>query len=163
MDSEKFQEDFNAIMVLLKNRIGINNSIIRKLIGDELVTVGSYGYNNKEANIKIFLGEGVTGRCAVEKKVIVINDLENYTGQYITGIKNAKSELCIPMKKAGTFIGTFNIESTEKGNFTKDKVDLTVSLTEILVLSVVNPETGASSKLVRTLLTLKKNRENKSF
>ena len=160
MESETFQEDFNAIMILLKNRIGINNAIIRKLDGDELQTIGYYGYKNQEASIQIFLGEGVTGRCAVEKKVIVINNLDKYDGQYIAGIENAKSEVCIPLKSSGHIIGTFNIESTEKNNFSKDKVDIAVSLTEILVVSITNPSTRASNKLVKTLLNLKINREN---
>jgi putative methionine-R-sulfoxide reductase with GAF domain len=147
-------------MTLLKNRIGINNSIIRRLVGDELITVCHYGYNKKEAQLQIYLGEGVTGRCAVEKNCIIINDLDIYNGQYIAGIKNAKSELCIPLISNGKFIGTFNIESTEKGNFTKDKIDLIKSLSEILLLSLVSPETEASNKLVKTLLTLKKNRES---
>ena len=156
MDNKDFQEDFNFIMDMLKNRMGINNAIIRKLEGEELKTVAYFGYDEKEANLQVFVGQGVTGRCAAEKKNIVVDDLESYDGNYIAGIKGAKSELCIPLTRFGKLIGTLNIESLEKNNFTPEKIRIAEKICETLAHGIANPENSAAMKIARAMAMLDK-------
>jgi putative methionine-R-sulfoxide reductase with GAF domain len=111
MDTNCFQADFAAIMDMLKQRLVITNAIIRRLEGDELKTTGYFGYAESEARLQIFVGQGVTGRGAKDNQTIVINGLEAYDGQYLTGISGARSELCIPIRRLGKLIGTLNVES----------------------------------------------------
>ncbi|MBI4977961.1 MAG: GAF domain-containing protein [Spirochaetes bacterium] len=151
-----FHGDFKDIMGLLKDRLGINNAILRKLDGDELKTIAYFGYGENEAMMKIMVGQGVTGLCAKEKKNIVINDLEHYAGMYLSGIDGAKSELCIPLLLSGRLIGTLNIESIEKSNFSKEKIDLAVRIAQMLVHSVADLGNKTGRHLARTLALLEK-------
>lgn len=157
MTSKDFQGDFTDIMETLKCRMGITNAIIRRLEGDELKTVAYFGYNEKEACLRIFVGQGVSGRCAKEARTIIVNDLEQYDGQYISGIDGAKSELCVPLARAGTVVGTLNVESTSRDNFTHDKIDIAERIAAMLVHSVANPENQAGRSLARALALLEKN------
>jgi putative methionine-R-sulfoxide reductase with GAF domain len=156
MPANDFHEDFNQIIDLLKIRLGISNAILRKLEGEELKTVGYYGYDEKEATLKIVIGQGVTGLCAKEQRNIVINDLEHYAGQYLSGIDNAKSELCIPLMFSKRLLGTLNIESTEKDNFTQDKIALISRIAEMLVQSLANSENQTGRLLASALARLEK-------
>ena len=152
-----FHEEFNEIIELLKLRLGIRNAILRRLEGEELLTIAYYGYGEDEARLRIFVGQGVTGLCAREKKTIVINDLAHYSGQYLAGIDNARSELCIPLMLSERLIGTFNIESTDKDNFTPDKIDLITRMSGMLVYSVADSENKTGRLLASALARLEKN------
>ncbi len=154
MYKKEFNNDFNFIIDLLKKRLGITNAIIRQLEGDELKTLAFFGYNEKEANLKIFLGQGVSGLCAQENRTILIQDLEIYSGEYLAGINSAQSELCIPLVFRNSVIGTFNIESTEKNNFTIDKIELIHKLAKMLVYSIAEPENETGRNLARTMAML---------
>ena len=88
-------------------------------------TVAAFGYGEEECRLHIFLGQGVTGQCALQGKTIYINDLSDYRGEYLAGIREARSELCIPLfGEQGMVIGTLNMESTLPHNFTEEKRDL---------------------------------------
>jgi two-component system, NtrC family, sensor kinase len=157
MDTMDFQADFTAIMDMLKTRLGITNAIIRRLEGDELKTAGYFGYEKSEAQLRIFVGQGVTGRCAKENITIVINDLERYDGQYLAGISGARSELCIPIRRLGKLIGTLNVESVDKNNFTRDKIDVATGITEMLAHSLHDPTDAVGRNLARALAMLERN------
>lgn len=124
MEKKLFNLKFNEIMVILKEKLKIKNAIVRKLEEDQLITIGYLGYGEEEANIIIKIGKGVTGLTALKNQTIVINDLDNYKGEYIKGIDNAKSEICIPIRDSDNkVLGTLNIESEIVNNFTKEKVE----------------------------------------
>jgi putative methionine-R-sulfoxide reductase with GAF domain len=154
MSNTDFHGAFNEIMAQLKEKLGISNAIIRKLENDELKTAAYFGYGREEALLRIFLGQGVSGRCAEDKTTVVINDLSRYNGQYIAGIDNAQAELCIPMMIAGKVIGTFNIESTYKDNFTPEKVEFISRMAKMLVHNLASIENKAGLRLARALANL---------
>ncbi|HOJ65023.1 MAG TPA: GAF domain-containing protein [Spirochaetota bacterium] len=138
---------FNEILEILKEKLRIKNAILRKLENEELITVAYFGYGEEEANIIIKIGRGVTGLTALRNKTIVINDLDNYKGEYIKGISNAKSEVCIPIRdKDNKVIGTFNIESEIPNNFTKEKVDFLESIA-LMLSNVLKKENSSENKV----------------
>jgi len=154
MDKEKFDITFKEMILILKVKYNIKNAIIRELINNSLITVASFGYGENEANLIISIGRGITGLCAKDNKIIVINDIENYTGEYIKGIENAKSELCIPLKKNGKVIGTFNIESSDKNNFNEDKVKSLESLSKMIASSINTNYSESSNMLIKAMAKL---------
>jgi putative methionine-R-sulfoxide reductase with GAF domain len=156
MSYSDFHGSFNEIIGMLENRLGVHNAILRKLVGDELKTIAYYGYGEQEAHLKIVVGQGVTGLCAKEKKVIVINDLSRYSGQYLAGIGDAKSELCLPLLISDRLVGTFNIESTMVDNFSNDKIELIKNMSDMLAYSAANSENKTGSLLASALARLEK-------
>ena len=151
MEKKIFQEKFIEIVSIIREKIGIKNAIIRELEGEKLITKGYFGYGFKEAHIEIAIGYGVTGLCALKKQTIVINDLSTYSGEYIKGIDNAKSEICVPIFQNNKFVGTLNIESEVLNNFTKDKVDFLENIS-----SVVSGAFGESSSHKSATMSLAK-------
>ena len=154
MSTHNFHHDFNFIMDQLRTRLGITNAIVRRLEGDELVTAGYFGYDEAEARLRIFIGQGVTGRCAAERRTVIIDDLAVYRGQYLAGISGARSELCVPLELGGRLVGTLNIESVERANFTPVRIALVARLANLLAHSIADPDNAAGLALARTLAML---------
>ena len=159
MSYADFHVALNDIMGQLKSKLGVSNAIIRRLEGDELKTVAHFGFGEEEAHVRIYLGQGVTGRCAKENTIIVINDLDSYKGQYISGIDNARAEICVPMTISGRLVGTFNIESTVKDNFTKEKIELITRMAAMLAPNVASIQSKAGTSLARALANLESRAE----
>ena len=135
--SKTVESDFNELITFLSNRLNLKNAILRKLINGRLVTVSAFGYGQEETEIDILLGHGITGQTALIGESICINDLENYKGEYIPGITGAKSELCIPLiNNRGMVIGTLNMESKVRHNFTENKIDLLEMMSKKYISSV---------------------------
>lgn len=154
MSYADFHDAVNDIMDQLKSKLGISNAIVRRLEGDELKTVAYFGYGEEEANLRIFVGQGITGLCAKENRIVVINDLKSYSGQYLSGIDNARSEVCAPIVAGGRLVGTFNIESPYPGNFTQDKIDTIVRMAGMLATNVAGNHNPTSNRLAKALAAL---------
>lgn len=154
MSYNDFHDAFNDVLEQLQAKLGVSNAIIRKLEGDELKTVAYFGYGEREANLRIFVGEGITGRCAEENAPVVINDLGIYDGQYIAGISEAQSEACLPMRVSSRLVGTFNIESRTKHNFTPEKLQFLERMAGLLATNVADTQNKAGTKLARALARL---------
>lgn len=159
MPEEHFHGKFNEMISLLKVRLGIQNAIIRRLEDDELKTIAYFGYGEKEASLRIFVGQGVTGLCAKEKKCVLINDLSKYQGEYLAGIDHARSELCVPLILGTRLVGTFNIESTVPNNFDEEKIRLIRQMADMLVCSVADLGNKTGSLLASALARLEKSSE----
>ncbi|HPO49893.1 MAG TPA: GAF domain-containing protein [Spirochaetota bacterium] len=156
MEKKVFQEKFLELISIMKEKVGIKNAIIRELDGALLITKGYFGYGFEAAHIKIEVGYGVTGLCALKKETIVINDLSTYSGEYIKGIDDAKSEICLPIFKNNKLVGTLNIESESKNNFTNDKVEFLEYMSSVIsgVFGEDNTNKSATMNLAKTLAIL---------
>lgn len=154
MKKKMINETFNEIINIMKNKYNIKNAIIREILNDNLVSVSYYGFKKEEAEILIKIGSGITGRCAQENKIIIVNDLDSYKGGYIKGIDNAKSEICIPIRKNNIVIGTLNIESCEKNNFSPEFAKNLESIANILASALSTTYSEASLKLAKTMALL---------
>lgn len=116
---------FTEMIEFISARLNLDNAILRRLNAGRLFTVAAFGYGEEECRLHIFLGQGVTGQCALLGETICINDLSTYQGEYLAGIREARSELCIPLiGDQGMVVGTLNLESTIPCNFTEEKRDL---------------------------------------
>jgi putative methionine-R-sulfoxide reductase with GAF domain len=156
MEHEALHKDLNEILMMLKEKLCIDNAIIRRLEGEELKTVAYFGYRKEEAMLRIMIGEGVTGLCAQKKSPVVINDLSHYGGAYLAGIDNSKSEFCMPLMLGNGLIGTFNTESTARDNFTPERIELITRLGGMLASSVANLENRTGRLLASALARLEK-------
>lgn len=124
------QEGFVELIDILHERFGLSNAILRYYDGELLRTKAAWGYGEEASVLDILPGSGVTGMAFAENQTIIINDLENYEGEYLPGIEGARSELCIPVcGERGIALGTLNVESRNKNNFTPEKVEILQKLT----------------------------------
>lgn len=95
------------------------------LLADEscrcLVVRAARGYAEGVEHLRIPLGEGVTGRCAVTGEVLVVDDVRADPG-YIPGVPGARSEIALPLKVEGRVIGVLNAESKAPKAYNEDHV-----------------------------------------
>lgn len=82
----------------------------------------------RDASIKIKLGEGITGWVAQNKKSALVNNtLSDPLKRYKSIYARSKSELCVPLLNKNSLIGVLNVESKATEAFTlKDQQKLEV-------------------------------------
>ena len=68
-------------------------------------------------------GNGITGYVAFTGERYLMDDADN-DPLYLPGAQGAKSSMTVPLISQGDVIGTFNVESQERGAFTKTDLEL---------------------------------------
>jgi L-methionine (R)-S-oxide reductase len=97
--------------------------------GKELVLGPFHG---KPACVRIQMGKGVCGTSALNKEILLINNVHEFPG-HIACDADSKSEIVIPLIKGEKIIGVLDIDSPIYSRFDNDdKVGL-LYLTEILL------------------------------
>src|SRR5437867_8868199 len=86
-------------------------------------------------NLRIKLGDGVTGTAAMERKTVVVDDVRTYP-RYIEAVKNARSELAVPLVSKNRVVGVLDIESPEPGYFREDQVKLLNLLASQIAIAI---------------------------
>jgi sigma-B regulation protein RsbU (phosphoserine phosphatase) len=74
-------------------------------------------------DLRIKVGEGVTGTAAMERTTVVVDDVRKYP-RYIEAVKNTRSELAVPLLSRNRVVGVLDIESPQPGYFRQDQVKL---------------------------------------
>ena len=87
------------------------------LRGGELV-VGPF--QGKVACVRIAMGKGVCGTAAVERRTVVVPDVNEYPGHIVCDAAS-QSEVVIPLVHQGRLLGVFDIDGAVRGRF--DDVD----------------------------------------
>jgi len=119
-----------------------NYSICDILLLDEqnenLYFAATDGYSAKSRrNIRIKLGEGITGRVAVTGKPLVVPDVTKFEG-YICSTKEVRSEITVPLKAGGEIIGVFNVESRKLSAFDEHDLRLLSILSVPVAIAIQN-------------------------
>jgi sigma-B regulation protein RsbU (phosphoserine phosphatase) len=104
-------------------------------------------------NLRIKLGDGVTGTAAMERTTVVVDDVLKYP-RYIDAVKNARSELAVPLISQNRVVGVLDIESPEPGYFREDQVKLLNLLASQIAIAIENARVYESERRNRELLAL---------
>jgi GAF domain-containing protein len=83
------------------------------LRGGELV-LGPF--QGKPACVRIALGQGVCGAAAVQRRTLVVSDVQKFPG-HIACDAASRSEIVVPLVDSGTLIGVLDIDSPRPGRF----------------------------------------------
>lgn len=73
--------------------------------------------------LKIPFGHGITGRVAMTREAIVVEDLFG-NEDYISDTKPARSELCVPMIYGNRVVGVIDSEHPEPRAYGKEELDI---------------------------------------
>src|ERR1051326_5250345 len=104
-------------------------------------------------NLRIKIGDGVTGTAAMERTTVVVDDVRKYP-RYIEAVKNARSELAVPLVSQNRVVGVLDIESPEPGYFREDQVKLLNLLASQIAIAIENARVYESERRNRELLAL---------
>ena len=118
--------------------LGFEDCVVYLLDEARGVLVQEAAYGPKKAGptqihapIEVPLGEGITGRCAVEQKPILINDVSK-DASYIVDDAARMSELAVPIISGGQTIGVIDSEHSETNFYTDQHLATLRALSAII-------------------------------
>ncbi len=132
---EDLQELCDQVLMSLIQYLGANQGGVFLLEEDDgdraayLKLVSAYAYNRKKFMQKtIFLGEGLTGTCALEKDSIFLTDIPKDYVEITSGLGGAtpSSIFIVPLKKEDQLLGVIELASFKI--FTPDQRELVEKL-----------------------------------
>jgi GAF domain-containing protein len=73
-------------------------------------------FQGKPACVRIGLGQGVCGAAAVQRRTLVVPDVQKFPG-HITCDAASRAEIVVPLLEGGTLIGVLDVDSPVAGRF----------------------------------------------
>src|SRR5437879_6789474 len=104
-------------------------------------------------NLRIKIGDGVTGTAAMERTMVVVDDVRTYP-RYIEAVKNIRSELAVPLISQNRVVGVLDIQSPEPRYFREDQGRLLSLLASQIAIAIENARVYESERRNRELLAL---------
>ncbi len=140
------QRNFERVNVLLLDETGKELWLHPALAGSDLFP--------QRANVRIRLGEGVTGWVAQVGKPLRVPDVCQEP-RYIAGYLDTLSELCVPLRVGERTVGVLDVQSTRLDAFSADDARLLTTLSSQLSTVIENSRLFAEAqKRVRELTSL---------
>jgi diguanylate cyclase (GGDEF)-like protein len=125
----KTEQLFPWIVNQIRNRLHHDSCAILRAEDDHLVLeAATGGYARNLVGMRIPFGQGITGRCALEKKAVNVGDTRSDPGYIPAGIAGARSEVASPILFEGAIQGVLTIESCAEDAFDEDDVSLLSTL-----------------------------------
>ena len=88
----------------------------------------SFGLADDCQNLKLSLGQGITGWAALHGRALIVNDVRDEP-RYVSVRPNIRSEMAVPMEDHGTVIGVVNVESEELDAYGESSLKILTLLT----------------------------------
>lgn len=101
-----------------------------------LVQQSAFGHKMAEPGVvsnalELRLGEGLVGRAALRREVIVVNDLSADAG-YVVDMQESGSELAIPIIYSDQLIGVIDSENLERDFYTAERIKILTAVTSMV-------------------------------
>jgi diguanylate cyclase (GGDEF)-like protein len=123
------EELFPWVVRQIQQRLHYDSCAILRVDGLHLVLEASTGgYAGGLVGMRIPFGQGITGRCAVEKRVINIGDVRSDPGYITSGVEGVRSEVAAPILFEGQLHAVLAVESSAEDAFDDDDVRLLSTL-----------------------------------
>jgi sigma-B regulation protein RsbU (phosphoserine phosphatase) len=103
--------------------------------------------------LRINFGEGLIGTAALEQRTVVVDDVRS-DPRYIEVVKEARSELAIPLMLKNRVVGVLDIESTEIGYFREEQVRILNLLASQIAIAINNANIYESERHNREMLAM---------
>jgi len=103
----------------------------------ELVVRAAVGYANEVFDLRIPLGNGITGWAAEHRKTLRVNNVLQDT-RYIEGSSNTRSEIAIPLLYRSELLGVLNVESEQISAYAESDEELLGTLGGSLAAIIAN-------------------------
>ena len=88
----------------------------------------SFGLSDDCQDLKLSLGQGITGWAALHGRALIVNDVRDEP-RYVSVRPNIRSEMAVPMEDHGTVIGVVNVESEELDAYGESSLKILTLLT----------------------------------
>jgi GAF domain-containing protein len=132
---EALQSAVNGLQVTLG---GDRVSILLVDQGKKVLIVrAAVGYANEVFDLRIPLGNGITGWAAEHRKTLRVNNVLQDT-RYIEGSSNTRSEIAIPLLYRSELLGILNVESEQLSAYAETDEELLGTLGGSLAAIIAN-------------------------
>ncbi len=123
-------------------------------VKEELYLRFAIGYSpDVVKNLRIKLGDGVTGTAAMQRRPVVVDDVRTYP-RYIEAVKSTRSELAVPLVSQNRVVGVLDIQSPEPDYFREDQGRMLSLLASQIAIAIENARVYESEHRNRELLAL---------
>jgi diguanylate cyclase (GGDEF)-like protein len=123
------EELFPWIVGQIQQRLHHDSCAILRVEGRHLVLEASTGGLAQDpVGMQIPFGQGITGRCAVENRVVNVGNVRVDAGYIASGVEGARSEIAVPIRFEDELLGVLTIESSAEDAFDDDDVRLLSTL-----------------------------------
>lgn len=123
------EELFPWIVGQIQQRLHHDSCAILRVDGDHLVLEASTGgLAHDPIGLQIPFGQGLTGRCAAENRVVNVGNVRSDAGYIASGVEGARSEIAVPIRFEDELLGVLTIESSAEDAFDDDDVRLLSTL-----------------------------------
>jgi GAF domain-containing protein len=112
-ESDRIANAANTAALIFATLPDVNWAGFYFVRGTELV-LGPF--QGKPACVRIGLGQGVCGAAAVQRRTLVVPDVQKFPG-HITCDAASRAEIVVPLIEAGTLVGVLDIDSPVAGRF----------------------------------------------
>ena len=98
--------------------------LLRTADGNGLRIRSSVGYRPEVVrNLRIELGEGITGTAARQQKTLVVDDVRD-DPRYLVTVDGVRSEIAVPLVARGELVGVIDLQSTRLNAFGEHEKNL---------------------------------------
>jgi phosphoserine phosphatase RsbU/P len=103
--------------------------------------------------LRIAFGEGLIGTAAMERRPVVVDDVRT-DSRYIEVVKEARSELAIPLMVKNRVVGVLDIESPEIAYFRDHQVHFLNLLASQIAIAIDNANVYESERRNREVMSM---------
>jgi sigma-B regulation protein RsbU (phosphoserine phosphatase) len=108
---------------------------------------------NVVQTLRINFGEGLIGTAALEKRTVIVDDVRD-DPRYIEVVKEARSELAIPLMLKNRVVGVLDIESPDIAYFREQQVSILNMLASQIAIAINNANIFESERHNREMLAM---------
>jgi len=103
--------------------------------------------------LRINFGEGLIGTAALQQRTVIVDDVRD-DPRYIEVVKEARSELAIPLMLKNRVVGVLDIESPEIAYFREQQVSILNMLASQIAIAINNANIYESERRNREMLAM---------
>lgn len=139
----------NQVVSELKEAFGYTHISIYFLEEDYLQLAAQTGYPKETVIEKIHVSQGVSGRAIRTKSVQFIEDTTK-EDIFLRADQNITGEICVPLLKEDTVVGTLNIEADNTYKLTQTDITLLTAIASPLAIAIDNARLHEQLKKMAT-------------
>lgn len=118
-------EVLQRILAIARNYFNLQNVAILLLDknSQELCVRSQIGWDDGQDQVRVGLGQGLTGAAAIKKQPVYAPDVRK-DPRYMCSAKSTRSELAVPLMVRDEVVGVLDCQSDQLNHFSHETVDL---------------------------------------
>lgn len=134
---EKGKKGFQDIVKYLHDNFQSYNWVGIYLVKGDILYLGPWKGPQPTEHVAIPIGQGICGSAAITGKTEIIDDVHT-DERYLSCFISTRSEIVVPIKRAGNVIGEIDIDSDVSKAFTKEDKVFLERIADMLQLYIRN-------------------------